>query len=218
MRQEYPKIAVGRVPLAVSDPQPVDGAEIRSHLGLGLDEVVLMHLGFLTAEKGIEEIVTGVAAANKAGESVRLVIVGEGKGIDRLRCAADRAGLTDRLIVTDWIEPDLFPKLPAAADLGVVFRTPSAGETSAAALRFLACGVPVAVGGVRQFLEWPETAAPRLTPGPSASTDLARLLADVGGVGWKDRCRVARSVYEESHRPADVAARMAAFFQENFPS
>lgn len=215
VRQEYPSITVGRVALAVSDPRPVDRAEIRSHLGLGLDEVVLMHLGFLTPEKGIEEIVTGVAAANKAGVSVRLVMVGEGEGIDRLRDAADRAGMTDRLIVTDWIEPDVFPRLPAAADLGVVFRTPSAGETSAAALRFLACGIPVAVGGVRQFLEWPENAAPRLTPGPSASADLARLLASVGGAGWEDRCRAARSVYEESHRPADVATRMTTFLFEN---
>ena len=213
IRGEYPGITVGRVPLAVSDPGPIDKAAIRAHLGLTSDEVVLMHLGFLTAEKGIEQILSGVAAANKAGVSVRLVVVGEGEALNSLRSAADRVGMNDRLMVTGWIDGEVFPGVPAAADLGVVFRTPSAGETSASALRFLACGVPVAVGGVRQFLEWPESAAPRLTPGPSAPADLARLLASVCGTGWMERCRAARSVYEESHRPEDVASRMVAFLK-----
>ena len=213
IRGENPGITVGRVPLAVSDPSPIDRAAIRAHLGLTSDELVLMHLGFLTAEKGIEQILSGVAAANKAGVSARLVVVGEGEALNPLRSAADRVGVNDRLVITGWIDRGVFPGVPAAADLGVVFRTPSAGETSASALRFLACGVPVAVGGVRQFLEWPESAAPRLTPGPSAPADLARLLASVCGSGWMDRCRAARSVYEESHRPEDVASRMVAFLK-----
>ncbi len=212
VRKEHPGTAVGRVGLAVADPSPTDRGAVRSRLGLTPDEVVIMHLGFLTPEKGLEEILTGVSAAHRAGVSVRFVVVGEGVGIAPLRRAADRTGMAGRLLVTEWIEPELFPGLPAAADLGVVFRTPSAGETSAAALRFLACGVPVAVGGIHQFLEWPEIAAPRLTPGSSAPADLARLLAGVGGAGWKNRCRAARSVYEESHRPEDVARQMATFF------
>jgi hypothetical protein len=108
--------------------------------------------------------------------------------------------------VTGWIDPELFPLVPAAADLGVVLRTPSAGETSAAGLRFLACGVPVAVGGSRQFLEWPEEVAPRLTPGPAAAADLARILAVVGCHGWERRRRAARKLYEMRHTP-EIAAR-----------
>ncbi len=205
-------MTVGRVGLAVSDPGPVDRAAVRTRLGLTPDEVVLMHLGFLTPEKGIEEILTGVFAADRAGIPIRFVVVGEGSGVESLRNAADRLGMSDRLLTTGWIEPEVFPGLPAAADLGVVFRTPSAGETSAAAVRFLACGVPVAVGGARQFLEWPESAAPRLTPGPSAPAELARLLAQAGGDDWRHRRVAARAAYEKSHRPEDVANQMVGFF------
>jgi hypothetical protein len=121
--------------------------------------------------------------------------------------------MDDRLVVTGWTDPSLFGNLPAAADLGVVLRTPSAGETSAAAVRFLACGVPVAVGGARQFLEWPELAAPRLTPGPSAAADLVRILACVGGDAWDERRRAARAAYESNHRPEDAARRMIDFIE-----
>jgi len=211
---EHPGVPVGRVGLAVADPGPIDRTAVRSRLGLADDEIVLMHLGFLTPEKGLAEILTGVAAAARMGLPVRLAVVGEGEGMKPLHEAAARVGLGNRLVATGWVEPELFPGLPAAADLGVALRTPSAGETSAATLRFFACGVPVAVGGRRQFLEFPEAAAPRLTPGPSAPADLARLLAEVGNEGWADRGRVARSTYLESHRPAQAARAMVAFLRQ----
>ena len=91
------------------------------------------------------------------------MLVGEGAVGPELMQAASLAGIDDRVVATGWIAADEFPRVPAAADLGVVLRTPSAGETSAAAVRFFACGTPVAVGGRRQFLELPEPAAPRLT-------------------------------------------------------
>lgn len=211
---EHPGLRVGCVGLAVADPGPVDRTVVRSTLGLSDDEVILMHLGFLTPGKGLAEIVTGFAAATRTGVQVRLVIVGEGDGMTQVREAAERAGVGDRLVATGWIDPEIFPGVPAAADLGVAYRTPSAGETSAATLRFFACGVPVAVGGSRQFLEFPEAAAPRLTPGPSAAADLARLLAEIGSAAWADRGRAARSTYLGSHRPAQAARAMVEFLEE----
>ena len=211
VRRELPGIAVGRVGLTVADPQTTDRAGARARLGLRGDDVVLMHLGFLTPEKGLIEILTGVAAASRSGVAVRLVVVGEGQGMEALRRAAVSAGVDDVLVFSGWVEAADLPGIPAAADLGVVYRTPSAGETSAAALRFLACGVPVAVGGVRQFLELPEHLAPRLTPGPSAAADLARLLARVGEDGWSHRGIAAREHYEAAHRPEHTAGQILEF-------
>jgi glycosyltransferase involved in cell wall biosynthesis len=172
-----------------------------------------MHLGFLSPEKGLADVVTGVAAAVRAGVPARLVLVGEGKGLDDLLTAAARAGIGDRVSATGWLPPNEFLRVPAAADVGVVLRTPSAGETSAAAVRFLACGTPVAVGGMNQFLEWPESAAPRITPGPPAPAEIARVLGEaaVGGAGWEERRRAARAAYEKGHRPADTARQMIEF-------
>ncbi len=210
VRRVVPDIRVSRLPLAVADPGMVDRPSARESLGLGADDTVLMHLGFLTPEKGLGHVLTGMAAAVRAGVPARLVLVGEGVGMGEVLAAGAALGITERLTVTGYLPPAEFVKVPAAADLGVVLRTPSAGETSAAAIRFLACGTPVAVGGLRQFLEWPEAAAPRITPGPSAPADLARLLAEAaaGGEVWQARRRAARIAYEAAHRPADVAERM----------
>jgi glycosyltransferase involved in cell wall biosynthesis len=177
-----------------------------------------MHLGFLTPEKGLVAILGAVAAATRAGVAARLVLVGEGAAGSDLKRAAEAAGIGDRVIATGWIAPDDFPSVPAAADLGVILRTPSAGETSAAAVRFLACGTPVAVGGQRQFLELPEPAAPRLTPGPSAPAELARLLAVAadGGPKWAQRRKAAREAYEAEHTPEMAADQLLTFLGETF--
>lgn len=218
VRLEVPEIPVGLVGLPVADPGAVDRMAVRHRLELEDRDVVLMHLGFLTPEKGLEAILSGVAAAGRAGVSAQLVLVGEGSLGQDLPRLAEAAGIGDRVRATGWIETGNFSSLPSAADLGVVLRTPSAGETSAAAVRFLACGTPVAVGGRRQFLEFPEAAAPRLTPGPSASADLVRVLAEAagGGAGWAARRRAARQAYENDHTPERAADQLLGFLEQTF--
>jgi glycosyltransferase involved in cell wall biosynthesis len=216
IREEYPFLPTARIDLAVADPGPVDRDRERADLGLAADETVIMHLGFLTPEKGLREILAGLGAAVRAGVRARLVVVGEGSEMDSVRRAADAAGIGGSVLATGFLDCERFSTVPAAADLGVVLRSPSAGETSAAVLRFLACGTPVAVGGSRQFLEWPEAAAPRLTPGPSAAPDLARLLGSVGSPGWAERRRAARAAYDAGHRPRDAARALVDVLAEVF--
>jgi len=214
LRCEVPDLPSARVGLPAVDPGNVDRSQERALLGCAEDETILMHLGFLTPEKGLSEILTGLAAALRAGVRARLLLVGEGRNVQEVLDAAAAVGLDGHVTATGWLPHNQFLRAPAAADIGVVLRTPSAGETSAAAVRFFACGTPVAVGGVRQFLEWPEPAAPRLTPGPSASADLARLIANAAlGDGWDERRRAARATYESNHRPSDTARDMVEFLQ-----
>ncbi len=173
-----------------------------------------MHLGFLTPAKGLRQVLGAVAAAHSMGVPVELVLVGEGAMASELTGAVQSLGLERAVRSTGWVDSESVRSLPAAADLGVVLRTPSAGETSAAAVRFLACGTPVAVAGLRQFLEWPEPAAPRVTPGPSAAAELTRVLGQATGPGWEQRRQAAREAYLSRHRPESAAAAMAAALED----
>ena len=217
LRHELPDLPVGLVPLPVADPGAVDRQAQRRRLGTGEDELVLMHLGFLTREKGLEIILSAVAVAAACGVNLRLVTVGEGRGADLLLRGADRAGIGDRVTCLGWVEQQELRTLPSAADLGVVLRTPSAGETSAAALRFMACGTPVAVVGGRQFLEWPESAAPRVVPGPCAAASLARVVLDCWRTrsdgAWERRRSMARRTFLERHRPESAAVALLGFLE-----
>ncbi len=220
VRSARPGLPVCILPMPAEDPGwPLDRGAVRKRLGIDRDDLVLMHLGFLTPAKGLREILAATAAAFRLGVPVRLVLAGEGDGVEEIRSMAGELGVGERVIALGWVPQELFSAVPAAADLGVVLRTPSAGETSAAVVRFLACGTPVAVGGLNQFLEWPAEAAPRLTPGPSAPAELARLLwrlhRGTPAATLETWRLAARAAYEDGcHRPHQVAALLARFLTE----
>jgi glycosyltransferase involved in cell wall biosynthesis len=216
IRRDLPGIPVHRVPLTVADPMPVDREQLRRRLGAAARDIVLMHMGFLTAEKGLFPVLEAVAVVRRAGVPIRLAVVGEGRARGELERAAAALGIGDAMIWTGWVDEREIASLPAAADLGVVLRNPSAGETSAAVLRFLAAGTPVAVTARRQFLELPTGAAHRITPGPAATAELVEVFRGLGSVAGGDRRRVARATYEREHRPADVAERWLEILNEEF--
>lgn len=217
LRAAFPGRPVLELGLPARDPGPVDRGAVRRRLGCAHDGVVAMHLGFITPEKGMEAMLAGLAGARRMGVDARLVTVGAADESGRFERLVADLGLSDHVRSIGWLPWEDMVTAPAAADVGFVLRTPSAGETSAAVVRFLACGTPAAVLGRRQFLEWPEAAAPRVTPGPSAAAEVARVLAEVGRDPAARR-RAARATYEAGHRPEGAAAALAGFLTSLSPS
>lgn len=215
LEHDFPGRRVFQMGLPAADPGPLNRAKIRETLGISESAILMMHLGFLTPEKGLGAILGGLAAARSIGVNARLLLVGEDTGSAELYAAADSLGVRDAVSSTGWLPWDQMIEVPAAADVGVVLRVPSAGETSAAVIRFLACGTPAAVIAQRQFLEWPPRAAPRITPGPSMTAEVTRLLRQISeDSDWSTRRSAARTVYEDCHTPEKAARAMVAFLSK----
>ncbi len=219
LRGDRPHLPVGVLPMPALDPgSPIDRRAIRGRFGVGEEEFLLMHLGFMTREKGLEDILAALAALDRLRVPARLLLVGEGQRAMDLEAMAARVGVASRVAATGWIPSDEFPVVAAAADLGIVLRKPSAGETSAAVLRFLACGTPVVVCGLRQFLEWPLEAVERITPGPSTAAELVRTVmrvcAERGTGAARAKREAARRAYTDEHRPPAVAQKLVSLLEE----
>jgi glycosyltransferase involved in cell wall biosynthesis len=172
-----PALPVRRVPLAVGEPVAGDRLAWRSALRVREDEFLLVHLGFLTPAKGLDVVLAALAALTNLGIAVRLAIVGEGSEAGAFSGAVAAAKLQERVIPWGYASERELGGILAAADIGLVPRYPTAGETSAAALRFFAAATPVAVAGYRQFLELPPGAALRIAPGRAGVADLVRVVA-----------------------------------------
>lgn len=210
--RDCPGLPVRQVPLALGALPAGDRGAWRERLGAGEHELVLTHLGFLTPAKGLDVILEAVLALRELAVAVRLVVVGEGSERATLERAMAAAGLGDSIRLWGFASEADLGGILAATDLGLVPRFPTAGETSAAALRFLSAGVPVAVAGYRQFLELPPDVAFRLAPGQAGTADLVRLAARLAG----DRERAAlaraaaRAAWERGGHPPPVAAEALA--------
>jgi glycosyltransferase involved in cell wall biosynthesis len=72
--KDLPETPLARVGLAVADPGPVDRSAVRQRLGIAPDTVLLAHLGFLTPEKGLVDVLGALAAARAVGVPARLLV------------------------------------------------------------------------------------------------------------------------------------------------
>lgn len=220
VRSDDQELPIRVANLCVRDPGPVDRDSLRANLGIDPETYLILHLGFLTPDKGLESVLLALVAAVRMGVRTHLVLVGQdGGGADGMvQSLACSLGIEDHVTATGWVAEEEMIRLPSAADLGVVLRDPSAGETSAAVLRFLACGTPVAVVGHRQYLEWPRAAAVRITPGPSMAADLSRAIvsgASALATGGPDFARIAaRQSYEAQHTPQTTARQLVTLVDE----
>ncbi len=206
---ELPGVSVRHVPLAVARLAGGQRAKVRARLGVAPGETVAVHLGYLTPAKGLATVLEGVAALRALGVMVRLLVVGEGGESSALDDSVARLGIAAQVTRWGWASQEELAGILAAADLGVVPRYPTAGETSAAVLRFLAAGRPVLVSGYGQFLEFPEEAAKRLSPGPAGVADFVRWVVALRGRSWTQACRAAQRAWQEGeHEPQRAAARL----------
>lgn len=208
VRSELPGLPVRSVPLAVAALAGGDGQKLRQQLGLAKGELLAVHLGFLTPAKGLGVILQALAVLRELAVPVRLLVVGEGAEGQSLAAAVRDMGLAAHVVLFGYASRPQLADVLAAADVGLVPRFPTAGETSAAVLRFLACGKPVVVCGYRQFLELPPEVALRIRPGGEGAVELARWLAYLAQnpEALAEKKRQARKCWEDGGHPPEVAA------------
>ncbi|CAA9345746.1 MAG: Glycosyl transferase, group 1 [uncultured Nocardioidaceae bacterium] len=170
-------------------------------------EPALLALGRLVERKGVDDIVTALAAL----PGVQLLIAGGGDDGDadvaRLRALAARLGCADRVRFLGPVERDEVPRVLAAAD--VVVCVPWYEPFGIVPLEAMACGRPVVgsdVGGLKDTVV-PGVTGERVPPRrPDAlARTLSELLADPARCAAYGRAGVER--VERLYRWEQVAAR-----------
>lgn len=208
VREELPKLPVRQVPLAVATLPGEGGGELRRELGVGEDELLAVHLGFLTPAKGLWEILKALVVLHELKVRVKLLVVGEGVEAPSLRAAVRELNLDRFVYFSGFVTAERLGAILAAADVGLVPRYPTAGETSAAALRFFAAGRPVLVCGYQQFLELPQEVGFRIRPGEEGVLDIVRWLAFLAAHPQflEEKKQEAKRAWEAGgHAPEEVA-------------
>jgi D-inositol-3-phosphate glycosyltransferase len=167
--------------------RPGDRAEAKRHFGFS-DDPLVVFVGRLQAFKGTDIAVDALGHLKRLVPDARLAIVGgdsprgsRGERV-RLRLAARRLGVSDRLRFMEPVQHTELPALYRAADVVVV---PSASESfGLVALEASACGTPVvatAVGGLRSIVHDGESGyLVRRRDPKSFAAALSRVLADPG--------------------------------------
>jgi glycosyltransferase involved in cell wall biosynthesis len=189
-------------------PEPGDGGAVRSELGLGPEDRLVLAVGNLYPVKGHRFLLEAVARSGRAGAGCHVAIAGRGDQESALRECAARLGLSDRVHLLGY-RADIADLL-AAAD---VFAMPSLSEgLPLAMVEAMFAGVPVlatAVGGIPDLIH--DGASGRLVRAedPDALCEALRELLGSAPV----RARYAAAAREHAVRGYGAAAMVDAYLR-----
>jgi glycosyltransferase involved in cell wall biosynthesis len=193
------------LPNAVPDPHPAPRAPAT---GAAAEPAHLVFLGYLSARKGVPELLGALASPALAALPWRATLAGGGP-VDEFRARAAALGLADRVAFLGWIDQPAASALCAAADILVL---PSHAEGLAmSVLEGLAHGLAVVatpVGAHAEVIE-PEQSGLLVPPGDVAALSAA-LRRVIGNPGLRERLRAgARQRFLDRYDVRSYAAHMA---------
>ena len=181
---ELPEARILVLPNAVPDPHPPPrrGVDVAT-----AGPVHLVFLGYLSARKGVPDLLEALATPALAALPWRATLAGGGP-VDQFRTRAAALGLADRVTFPGWIDQPAANALSAAADILVL---PSHAEGLAmSVLEGLAHGLAVVatpVGAHSEVIE-PEQCGLLVPPG-DISALAAALARVVGDPALRERLR-----------------------------
>jgi glycosyltransferase involved in cell wall biosynthesis len=172
---------------AVAAHDGLDQEAARARLGLpGGDEPLLLLLGFVTRNKGLDVALGALARLAGEGVPCRLVVAGATDGSVDVARAVREAGLGERVHVLGWVPDTDFFALLRAADLLLLLRFPPGGESSGVLARALGMGLPALAYDVGPASEHPDRFVAKVPFGPDPARGVAeavkRLISDRTGL------------------------------------
>ena len=171
----------------------IDRLGVRRRFGVWDHEKLVLYVGRLVPQKGIEYLIRAVPRVGGRFPESRFVIVGEGWMRGHLEWLADQCGQRGRINFTGFISDSDLVALTKSADVMVV---PSVYEPfGIVALEGMAAGVPVVasqVGGLAEVVEHDKTGVWAYPRSPdSIAWGIERVLSDFGFREW-----LVRNAYE----------------------
>lgn len=176
------------------------------------DRPIVMYLGRIAAEKGVEYFVDAAKILAER-QDFHYLIVGDGPEREDIDGQIDRLGLRDVCTVTGFLEPELVPSAIALSTIGVV---PSKyEELGLIILEFMLMDKPVIahdVGGVSELIQDRETG---LLVRPYAPEELAAAIEElVGNAELREKLTTAATEIPERYALDAAVARLEEIYRE----
>lgn len=147
------------IPLPRKMPSNKNKAAARDSLNIDVNDFVVSSFGLITANKQTEKLIEAwLASKTSSTEGSTLFLIGElteqpfGSKVSEMV----RGCPAGKVILVGWVDQPTYSNYLAASDVAVQLRTATRGETSAAALDTMKCGVATIVNANGSMADLPD--------------------------------------------------------------
>jgi glycosyltransferase involved in cell wall biosynthesis len=196
--KHYPHVMYNGVDVEEFHPSRRDRG-VRQRLGVADDEVLFTFAGRLVGWKGLQIALAALAEKDLKNLRTKLLIIGDGDELSKLRQSASELGVSERVIFHPAVPHAELPSYYASADAGVF---PSIGDEAfgITIAEAMACGLPVVashVGGIPEVIGNEGSCGLLTTPGDAhelaaAMAEIARSEAERRRMGEAGTQRIRR--------------------------
>ncbi len=152
-----------------------DSSQARSGLGVG-EAPLIIYVGQIPQYNDLDLLIQALPAVIEAVPDARLLVVGTGDGLPALQAQVTRAGLTERVTFTGWVEPERAAPYLAAADVAVApYRDTLINRAKCAAkiIYYMALGKGIVTSRVGENMAYLDEGRAGLLTEPGDPADLA---------------------------------------------
>ncbi|MSQ15730.1 MAG: glycosyltransferase [Dehalococcoidia bacterium] len=211
-----PSAKVKVVPMGMPLPEVMPRNEARALLGLSKDSFIVASFGQASPHKRIDVVARAVAKLRvNVPDSLYIIAGSTVPGFDVSRVARD-LGIEDVVKITGFTDSQSFTAFMMAADVCVNLRYPTAGETSASALRAMAAGRATIISDVGAAQDIPDSVCIKIDIGADEEEQLLQHLKTFAeNKGAADSLgETARKYIAENHTLQGAARRYVSFINE----
>ncbi len=192
-------------------------AHFRASWGVESTDLLMVHHGIMHPNKCNVRLVEALARLRDQVPELKLLLIGDGHEMKRVRQSVVAHGLADRVILTGWLPgmPEIADAL-RASDIGLVMRKGLQADhfhVTSTLVHNLACGLPVLaarLGGIAEVItEGREGYLFDLDDGASFDAALLKLARDAEG--RKVMGQRARALELERFDPVKIAAHYVSW-------
>lgn len=208
------EIIANGIDLTKFQESPIDKQSVRGRYGVNPHEKLVLCVGRLVPQKGIEHLIRAVPMIVGRFPEAKCIVVGEGWLRAHLEYVARSTGYQWKIRFTGFIPDSELVALMKSADVLVV---PSIYEPfGIVALEGMAAGVPVVasqVGGLAEVIEHDRTGIVVYTRNPqSIAWGVNRILSDPNHAEWLTRN--AKETVQKAYSWEAIAKKTAKVYKE----
>ncbi|MHB9107131.1 MAG: glycosyltransferase family 4 protein [Armatimonadota bacterium] len=193
-----------------------DRATLRAESGFRDGEVWIGYLGRIAKNKNVDGLLRGFACVAPHAPALRLVVMGDGKRLSRMRELAKTLQIADRVRFTGWLPRYAAFRLVGGLD-ALALISHAAEGLSNALLAAMAMGVPVLASDIPSLAGGPlcdeETGWLCAPNDDSIAEGLVRIMADSDDYRRQLGTAAQREVAQH-HRMEDVVTRLEAAYRD----